>query len=87
MTVQATVAAADDFDPSPEVRLVSATSNEPDDAPGDADGNTTNDVVVVDDDTLRLRAERDENRQRPRLHDHLPGDRQLRQPQRPTARR
>ena len=62
LTVQATIAAADDFDPSPAVTLVSATSNEPDDAPGDADGNTTDDVLVLDADTLRLRAERDETR-------------------------
>jgi hypothetical protein len=40
---------------------VSVTSNEPDNAPGGSDGNTTGDVVVVDDDTFRLRAERDEN--------------------------
>jgi uncharacterized protein len=62
VSVQATIAAADDFDPSPAVTLVSATSNEPDDAPGDADGNTTKDVLVLDHDTLRLRAERDETR-------------------------
>jgi hypothetical protein len=42
------------------VTLVSATSNKPDNAPGGADGNTTNDVVTVDQDTLRLRAERSE---------------------------
>jgi hypothetical protein len=60
VSVQATIAATDDFDPSPAVTLVSATSNEPDDAPGGADGSTTKDVLVVDDDTLRLRAERDE---------------------------
>jgi hypothetical protein len=42
------------------VSLVSVTSNEPDDAPGDGDGNTSNDVVIVDDDSFRLRAERDE---------------------------
>ena len=58
--VQATVAADDNFDPAPEVSLVSATSSEPDDAPGGSDGKTRNDVVVVDDDTFRLRAERDE---------------------------
>ena len=47
--------------PTPEVELVSATSNEPDNAPGGGDGNTTNDIVVVDDDTFQVRAERDEN--------------------------
>jgi predicted extracellular nuclease len=62
VTVEATVEAEDNFDASPTVSLVSVKSNEPDDAPGGGDGNTTNDVVVVDDDTFRLRAERDENR-------------------------
>lgn len=59
-TVEATVTASDDRDPAPTVTLVSVTSNEPDDAPGGADGNTTNDIVIVDDDTFRLRAERSE---------------------------
>jgi len=58
--VAATVAAEDDFDPAPTVSLVSVTSNEPDDAPGGGDGSTRNDVVIVDDDSFRLRAERDE---------------------------
>ena len=61
LTVHATIAAADNHDTSPAVTLVSATSNEPDDAPGDADGNTTQDVLVLDEDTLKLRAERDES--------------------------
>jgi hypothetical protein len=39
---------------------MSATSNEPDNAPGGADGNTLDDVVVVNDTTFRLRAERSE---------------------------
>jgi uncharacterized protein len=60
MDVEATIAAADDFDPAPTVSLVSVTSSEPDDAPGGGDGNTTNDIVIVDDDTFRLRAERHE---------------------------
>jgi hypothetical protein len=60
VTVQATATAADDADPSPAISFVSATSSEPDNAPGGADGNTVNDVVKVDDDTFRLRAERDE---------------------------
>lgn len=59
-TVQATVTASDDEDPSIAVVLVSVTSNEPDDAPGPADGKTINDIVVVDDDTFLLRAERSE---------------------------
>jgi uncharacterized protein len=62
VNVAATVVADDDFDPDPAVSLVSVTSNEPDDAPGGGDGSTRNDVVVVDDDSFRLRAERDETR-------------------------
>jgi predicted extracellular nuclease len=54
--VEATAVADDNFDPTPTVQLVSAVSNEPDNGPGD--GNTTNDVVIVDQDTFRLRAER-----------------------------
>jgi hypothetical protein len=54
--VTATVVAADDSDPSPSVTLVSVTSNEPDN--GEDDGNTINDIVIVDDVTFRLRAER-----------------------------
>lgn len=60
-TVTATVTASDDSGSPPAVSLVSATSNEPDDAPGGADGNTTNDVVVVNQTTFQLRAERNEN--------------------------
>jgi hypothetical protein len=48
--------ADDNFDPTPTVQLVSAVSNEPDSWPGD--GNTTNDVVIGNQDTFRLRAER-----------------------------
>jgi streptogramin lyase len=58
--VQATVVATDDSGIDPTVELVSATSNEPDNMPGEADGNTTNDVVKVDDYTFQLRAERNE---------------------------
>lgn len=60
VTVDVIVTATDDTDPSPTVGLVSVTSNEPDDAPGGNDGNTTNDVVKVDDYTFRFRAERNE---------------------------
>jgi hypothetical protein len=60
VTVQATLSFSDDRDLAPELE-VSVTSNEPDDAPGDADGNTRNDIVIVDDDTFRLRAERSED--------------------------
>jgi hypothetical protein len=61
VTVEATVDVSDNRDPSPTVDLVSVTSNEPDDALGKADGETTNDIVIVDDDTFRLRAERSED--------------------------
>ena len=43
---------------SGSVDLLSVTSNEPDDAPGGADGKTVNDIVIVDDFTFQLRAER-----------------------------
>jgi uncharacterized protein len=59
VTVQATVTVSDNEDPDPELELVSVASNEPDNGPGD--GNTTNDIVIVDDDTFRLRAERNES--------------------------
>jgi hypothetical protein len=61
VTVEAATLVSDDRDPSPTVELVSVTSNEPDNAPGDQDGNTTEDIVIVDDDTFRLRAERSED--------------------------
>jgi uncharacterized protein len=54
--VRATVTAADNFDPNPTVTLISVTSNEPDD--GEDDGNTVNDIVILDDFTFKLRAER-----------------------------
>jgi predicted extracellular nuclease len=57
--VRATVTASDSDDPSPGIRLVSVTSNEPDNGAGD--GNTVNDIVVVDDRTFKLRAERSGN--------------------------
>jgi len=59
VTVQATVMASDNYDPSPTIALVGVTSNEPDNGPDD--GNTTDDIVIVDDDTFRLRAERQES--------------------------
>jgi hypothetical protein len=55
-TVIATVEVSDDMDPNPTVTLVSVTSNEPDNAKGD--GNTINDIVIVNDYTFKLRAER-----------------------------
>jgi predicted extracellular nuclease len=56
VTVVATVAATDNFDPSPIIRLVSVTSNEPDNGLGDGDKPV--DIVIVDDYTFYLRAER-----------------------------
>jgi predicted extracellular nuclease len=45
-----------DADPGATVELVSVTSNEPDN--GEDDGNTINDIVIVDDFHFKLRAER-----------------------------
>ena len=56
VTVNATVIAADNFDPDPTVTLVSVTSSEPDNGLGD--GDTPNDIVIVDNFTFMLRAER-----------------------------
>ena len=47
-----------DADDNPTVTLLSVTSNEPDNATGNGDGNTVNDIVIVDDDEFQLRAER-----------------------------
>ena len=54
--VEATVVVSDNFDPNPSVTLVSVTSNEPDN--GDDDGDTVNDIVIVDATHFQLRAER-----------------------------
>ena len=54
--VAATVIASDNFDPNPAVTLLSVTSNEPDN--GEDDGNTVDDIVIVDDYAFKLRAER-----------------------------
>jgi predicted extracellular nuclease len=54
--VEATVVASDNFDLNPTVTLISVTSNEPDNGKGD--GNTTGDIVIVDDTNFMLRAER-----------------------------
>jgi len=51
---------SDSVDPDPSLTLVSVTSNEPDNAPGGADGNTVDDIVVDSDTSFRLRAERSE---------------------------
>ncbi len=50
------VLVSDNFDPNVVVSLVSVTSNEPDEGLGD--GDTPNDIVIVDDFTFQLRAER-----------------------------
>lgn len=54
--VRVTATARDDVDPSPSIRLLSVSSNEPDNGLGD--GDTANDIVVIEDFHLRLRAER-----------------------------
>jgi uncharacterized protein len=54
--VTASVSVFDNFDPSPLLELVSVTSNEPDNGLGD--GDMPNDIVIIDDFTFDLRAER-----------------------------
>ncbi|MAT42793.1 MAG: hypothetical protein CL609_10655 [Anaerolineaceae bacterium] len=54
--VTTTVLVSDNFDTDPVVELVSVTSNEPDDGLGD--GDTPVDIVIIDDYTFQLRAER-----------------------------
>ena len=54
--VSVTVAASDDSGIDPVVSLISVTSNEPDNGLGD--GDTANDIVIANDTTLGLRAER-----------------------------
>ena len=56
--VTATVVATDNFDLNPTVTLLSVTSSEADDENGDGDGSTVDDIVIVDDYTFQLRAER-----------------------------
>jgi len=59
-TITASITVSDNCDPNPKVRLVSITSNEPDDGLGD--GDTANDIqgatIGTDDRTFQLRAER-----------------------------
>ena len=55
-TIKATINVSDNLDPNPTVALVSVTSNEPDNGTGD--GDTANDIVIVDNFTFQLRAER-----------------------------
>lgn len=54
--VTVTARVVDDFDPNPSVRIVSVTSNEPSNGPGD--GNTEVDCVITGPLSLQLRAER-----------------------------
>ncbi len=54
--VVASISVSDNFDMNPTVTLVSVTSSEPDN--GEDDGNTINDIVIVDDFHFKLRAER-----------------------------
>jgi uncharacterized protein len=54
--VTATVSLFDNFDPHPTLVLVSVTSNEPDNGLGD--GDMPDDIVILDDFTFDLRAER-----------------------------
>jgi predicted extracellular nuclease len=54
--VTATVTVTDNFDTTPTVTLVSVTSDEADN--GDDDGDTVDDIVIIDDYTIHLRAER-----------------------------
>ena len=56
VTIIPTTQATDICDPDPVVTLVSITSNEPDNDIGD--GNTGNDIVVIDDFNFKLRSER-----------------------------
>lgn len=60
--ITATVAAQDSCDLAPSVVLTSVTSNEADDAVGDGDGNTVNDIqdaaIGTEDYSFSLRAER-----------------------------
>ncbi len=63
--VNTTVVATDACDPSPSIVLASVTSSEPDDAPGNGDGQTTGDIqdasLGTPDFQILLRAERDGN--------------------------
>jgi predicted extracellular nuclease len=54
--ITATVSATDNFDQHPVVELVSVVSDEPDNGLGD--GDTTGDIVIIDDTHFQLRAER-----------------------------
>ncbi len=59
VNVKTVVTVYDLGDSSPTLSLVSVTSNEPDNGKGD--GNTVNDIVIMDDYTFEFRAERSGN--------------------------
>ncbi len=61
--VTTNVTVQDIADPSPTTTFMSLTSNEPDNAKGIGDGNTINDIIIVDGFTFMLRAERGGNGQ------------------------
>ena len=48
--------------------LLSVTSSELDDEPGDGDGSTVDDIVIIDDYTFQLRAERSATTQEGRVY-------------------
>jgi predicted extracellular nuclease len=56
VTVRTTVSLTDNKDSAPALRLVSVTSNEPDNGLGD--GDLAGDIVIVNNTTFKLRAER-----------------------------
>lgn len=58
VNVIATVTVQDIGDNSPTLTFISVTCNEPDNAKGIGDGNTTNDILIIDNFTFQLRAER-----------------------------
>lgn len=60
VTANVTITVSDtcDDDIADKVQLISVTSDEPEDAAGGGDGNTLNDIVIVDNTTVNLRAER-----------------------------
>jgi hypothetical protein len=55
VTVNISIDVSDNLDPQPEVTLLSVVSSEPDSGAGDT---TQGDIVIVDNQTLQLRAER-----------------------------
>lgn len=58
VTVETTVVVFDPSDPSPTITFIAILSNEPDNGRGLGDGNTVDDIVIIDDFAFKLRAER-----------------------------